>query len=1859
MEHADKNISRGVGMKDKYFIGMILFMILVPASVFAGSSQMPKTGQTVCYDEAGSVIACTGTGQDGELQAGAAWPNPRFTDNGNQTVTDNMTGLVWSKDANTPGPSACGPRKAKTWQGALNYVKCLNTNNYLGHNDWRLPNVNELSSLLNAEQRSPYVWLNAQGFSGVQESRYWTSSSLLLSNLNGSSAWIVDMSGGYVGSGGKSNSCWETYGGCYSYTVWPTRAGQVGNSLISLPKSGQTTCYNASGAAIACTGTGQDGELQMGVAWPSPRFMDRGDQTLTDNLSGLMWTKDANVPGPDACEPGTMKTWQGALDYVKCLNTNNYLGHNDWRLPNVNELKSLVNITGPNPAVWLNSQGFSSVQESKYWSSTSLAPLPSAQAWEVWMVYGFVDTLDKSSSCYVWPVRGGQSGSYAGPSLTSPTDSGTVNTSNLTFTWSAIADATSYEILVDNNAGFGSPELNETIAAPTTSRTIINHLPDNVYSWKVRAKFADDSYTAWSSVQTFTYQLPTTSKPVWVPLYRLYKGGDLKDHFYTTNAKERDDAVGSGKWRYERVECSISSVKLAGMVPLFRLYYKSGDIEDHFYTTSEAEKDNAIASATRPYRYEGIAGFVYPNASAGAVALYRLYRTGESDVDHFYCTRMSEKTYAMSTWSFADEGIQCYVMPAESSAPLAGGRPSGYYGGVNTAVGAYTYSKTDVVFPSPGPALSFTRFYNSAWTTDSALGIGWSHNYNQRIYENEGYYILVHGDGRMDYYNKTTLTPDYGGVYDTLSRDGDAFTLTAPDKSRQVFSPVTGNERLGYFLKSVEDRYGNALNLEYNSDATLSRVSENLSGRALTFAYDTNGHLTGLVDPQLSRSMTFSVNGTTNNLEWVKDWKNNQTTFAYVKDGNNAETNKIQSVTLPGGKLLVTNSYDGQGRLSAQQDAGGNATSYTYDDAGNTTVTDPLGNQRIYMNDENYRLVNATDPLSKSEVSGYDENHEVTSFKDRRANEATYGYNGLGGIASTTHVIENGETVNTNYAYGNSNYPAFPTAYTDPRSKTTQYGYDAVGSLKTVTDPSGITASNEYDAYGRITTRTDKAGRVTYYYYEDQWGNQTKVTDPAGKSTLYTYDAAGRLLSVTNARGFTTSYEYDLNNNLLKVTDPQGKTTSNVYDENNNLTQTTDAGGRVTTYTYDILNRLTIKTNPTPAGQIHYAYDAAGRRQSVTDEKGKITTYAYDAAGRLVRITQPIGQINFEYDEEGNRKKVTDTRGKAYASTYTVMNQLQNTTDPLGKNVGYTYNKDGSVATRVDAGGTTTSYAYDDLGRLTTITYPGATVSFQYDVSGNMVGMTDTTGVTSFTYDSLNRLKTVTDANGKSVTYGYDEVGNRISMTYPGSRTVSYQYDSRNMLTMVTDWLGGVTSYAYDDAGYLARADYPNGTYTTYAYDGAGRLTGLTTRKTGGAVICSYTYTLDEVGNIINMSGTEPIAPAVPAAADVAYTYNDANQIATGSDSAFNYDNLGNMIQKTKGSDQLNFSYNSENLLNAVSGALSVSNTYNGLGQRIARTRDGQTTRYVMDPSASLLSILAETDSAGNVQSYYVYGIGLLSRITADGVRQIYHFNRRGDTVALTDGSGNLTDAYSYDEYGRVLNSTGTTANPFKFVGQYGVMDEGKNLYFMRARHYDADAGRFISKDPIGFKGGDWNLYAYVGGNPVVGIDPEGLKIDPAPEFKPIIEELKKNSITSALYKKLDESKNIMVKIRSLDANHQEAIHQRNGNQSSIYVSVTGVDEVNQTVPAFVVLAHELGHAEYSLNHKFNNIDTYMTESYTMTKYENPLRKQLGLRARWSHETAGNICHQLLDGTKDACAPGAFYYWYYDSFIPTFGILGY
>lgn len=346
--------------------------MFITISFGPGVSDLPRTGQTRSY----------ATGDDGSLQIGVTWPSPRFTDNEDGTITDNLTGLMWLKDAHCFG-FRTGSNEAYLEIDTLNIdpLSCECQDYTKSYTDWRLPNVNELESLINAGQQNSATWLGTQGFVNVQQEYYWTSTTYAYNTMM---ARQIHMWAGYVDRDEKR----------FYNAVWPVRGTSTGPAAVW--KTGQTTSYRAD----------DDGDLQMGTKWPIPRFFLTNDNAkLIDLVTGLMWMRSAETPAIGECTGGRM-TWQEALDYIACINSMEYLGCSDWRLPNRKELYSLIDHSMYNPAL-PSDHTFGGVQLAKYWTSTTYA-YDTSEAWMVSMQYGDLSPWGKSYTCYVWPVRGGQ-----------------------------------------------------------------------------------------------------------------------------------------------------------------------------------------------------------------------------------------------------------------------------------------------------------------------------------------------------------------------------------------------------------------------------------------------------------------------------------------------------------------------------------------------------------------------------------------------------------------------------------------------------------------------------------------------------------------------------------------------------------------------------------------------------------------------------------------------------------------------------------------------------------------------------------------------------------------------------------------------------------------------------------------------------------------------------------------------------------------------------------------------------------------------------------------------------------------------------------------------------------------------------------------------------------------------------------------------------------------------------------------------------------------------------------------------------------------------------------------------------------
>ena len=326
-----------------------------------------QTGQVTCHGISGIEVRCTGSGQDAEFKKGIPWPSPRFKLR-DETVLDNLTGLTWTRDANLA-------EYPLNWHEALDYVSIMNREKAFGYFDWRLPNRRELLSLMSYQTRKPAL-PEGHPFSNVFLGWYWTSTTAA---INTSYSWYIHLEGARTFYGGKEQF----------FLLWPCR----GEGYRILPSTGQTQCYDASGRIIPCIGTGQDGEFRFGQVWPEPRF-SIFNEFVIDRLTDLCWVKKADLTG-------RMVRWNEAFDAVATLN----LSSKEkilWRLPNINELESLVDCSAHSPALPVG-HPFKDVQEG-YWSSTTSMFEPD-WAWALYLTKGAIGVGQKRGAHFsVWVV---------------------------------------------------------------------------------------------------------------------------------------------------------------------------------------------------------------------------------------------------------------------------------------------------------------------------------------------------------------------------------------------------------------------------------------------------------------------------------------------------------------------------------------------------------------------------------------------------------------------------------------------------------------------------------------------------------------------------------------------------------------------------------------------------------------------------------------------------------------------------------------------------------------------------------------------------------------------------------------------------------------------------------------------------------------------------------------------------------------------------------------------------------------------------------------------------------------------------------------------------------------------------------------------------------------------------------------------------------------------------------------------------------------------------------------------------------------------------------------------------------------
>lgn len=622
-------------------------------------------------------------------------------------------------------------------------------------------------------------------------------------------------------------------------------------------------------------------------------------------------------------------------------------------------------------------------------------------------------------------------------------------------------------------------------------------------------------------------------------------------------------------------------------------------------------------------------------------------------------------------------------------------------------------------------------------------------------------------------------------------------------------------------------------------------------------------------------------------------------------------------------------------------------------------------------------------------VYGFDTDGKLVSLKDRNGNESLLSYTG-GQLSSLVDTA--GRTVTFSYdANGNL------ASVSLPDGRLVQYGYTN-GLLTSVKDPRGNTRTYGYDASDRLTDELDQNGEPVMHTSYDLNGRVVSQTDARGKVSSFAWDAAGETSTMTDPRGKIWTDVYS-NNLLQRQVDPLGNMQRYAYDEDLNIKKVINERGNSTMMTYDGRGNLLTRTAPAPLFYTEtWSYNARNDVTSYVDGRGHTTAYDYDANGNLITLTKP-GAVVTSFGRH-------PTTG-----------QVVSVTDPRNKTTAFHYDADGNLARTTSAMGFTTKLGYDATGRQTSMieargNEPGAvpgdyTWTYSYNASDQITSVTDPlSNVTSYSYDPVGNLKTVTDGNNHTVSYGYNAAKDLLAVTAPDLSVTSYSYDPVGNLESRTNAENHTTTYAYDGANRLASVTSPEGDRWTYDYDAAGNLI-RTVDANGNATATAGDGTITFAYDVLHRVTTTDYSDATP---DVTFTY-DAN---------------GNRTSMVDGAGSVTYEYDRLNRLTATTrGGEGFSYGYDAAGNVSSRTYPDETQLNYSYDDDGRMSTFA---SAGDQTTYTSDAAGNQTQVQLpNGFVETVDYDRAGRLAEIENSNGTTVAsrfAYQRDAVGNPLSIT-------------------------------------------------------------------------------------------------------------------------------------------------------------------------------------------------------------------------------------------
>lgn len=955
---------------------------------------------------------------------------------------------------------------------------------------------------------------------------------------------------------------------------------------------------------------------------------------------------------------------------------------------------------------------------------------------------------------------------------------------------------------------------------------------------------------------------------------------------------------------------------------------------------------------------------------------------------------------------------------------------------------------------------------------------------------------------------------------------------------------------MGITVPNINTRW----EFRYGANELLSQIIDPKANLSLTVSYDKYWRQTNQVDALLRTNRTDYGVPTKRQLrrtdaagfQWLETYDRkghilaqqdpltNITHYTYDDRGNRT------SITEPLGWQTLFG-YDDRANLIASTNALGEVATWKFHPRFNKAIEavtpQPASvngsltwTNRYEIDDVTGNLLRHHDDLGDLVRYTYRTNGLVETFVDanNRTNRLEYDANGF----LNARIDAAGYTSRIT-----SNDVGWKLAETDPLDQRTSFAFDMNGNVVETVDPGNRRFLRSYDPNGNLLATSDAVGRFTRNGY-DAANQRTSMTNRADNVWRYQFDQRGSLTNAIDPLLNATASFYDAANRLERVLDPLGNSASTVYDANGNKVGLIDQVGQRWVKGYDRLNRLVIETDPENNTR-RSTYDGAGRVHQVFTPNQFASTHEYDGRGRLVKwIDAENNPWLYAYDGVANITNITDALGGHYIMTYGPRNERTLERNQDNFEWRYGYDELLRLQSQRDPNSTTRELEYDEVSRPKKVIFSTRRVNtISYDDNNNPRVLTrrdpgkDTT-TTRLTYDVLDRVIEAEDDFHQIVRYAYDALGRPTTLTYPMGKPLNQEFDALGRLTNQVFQFDAtrsfVASYGYDRAGRLVNRSYPNGVVQSNAFDSAGRMTNLIYQASGdgnpvsrATIGIALTYAYDRNGNKTGSSEKGTMRWPLPTLSDEQSTFTPSGRLQTRTISdisninappiswTYLYDPSCNLTNATSSTGSYGLGYDEDNRTTSIGWQNGTNNTvignrYDALGRRIARSVEDSgkstETRFVLNLVGGMERILCDADSANTISYWYVHGPDLSFRVDTLGILQCYHADAQANIIALTGANGTNIIQYAYTPYGRVLGRTNHTqvqtieSQPYLFVGSHGVMEELPGLYFMRARYYSAEAGVFLSTDPVKKIGPGWKttLQVYGPDNPMRYIDPNG-----------------------------------------------------------------------------------------------------------------------------------------------------------------------